>query len=280
MSELDAGETLGKKVGPLPVAGWIAAVGGGLGIAWYLRRNGMSPDAADVTTDPGTSTTSGTGGAAVSDPYGPATDGLDDTGDTTVTPAISTNAQWRIAAVKYLIGLNVAGTSAEKAVAAYFSGAKLTATQGVWINQVLAGIGPTPAPVPPILIATTGTSVSTHPISNDGNYHPPVPGVGTKPGPATATMPPRTNTEWAPHAIWWLEHHGNYGKGMSHTAAANCVHTYLAGRALTQHQADEIKAVNAGYRPPPHPLPIKLTHTALTALTAAPTDARRDTGTL
>lgn len=263
-----AGEALGKRVGPLPVAGWLAAVVGGLGIAWYIRRSGQGSDAGTADagtgyTTAGEAVTGGTGGAAVSDPYGPATDVPDLPDPAPSSTAITTNAQWRIAAVKYLIGLNVAGTSAEKAVAAYFAGTVLTAQQGTWINQVLAGIGPTPAPVPPIHISTgTGSTPAT-----------------PAPKPPSTQPVPKTNTEWKPHAIYWLRVHGNYGHGMSTAAATTNVETYLAGRALTQNQANNIKAVNAGYRPPPHPLPIKLTHTALTSQAAASGDARRDTGT-
>lgn len=269
MSDLDPGEALGKKIGPLPVAGWLAAIGGGLGIAWYLRSKGINPDAADATDagtyDPGaigTSVTGGTGGAAVSDPYNPGniSDPAADpeTAGSGVVP-ISTNGQWRTQAVKYLIGLGVSGTSAETAVGNYLAGRVLSTQQVTWINQALAGIGPTPAAVPVIKTTTGSTPTSGTPTSKPSNV-------------------PTTNAQWRPHAIYWLRVHGNYDKGMSTAAATSTIDTYLHGHALTYHQAQEIKRVNAGYRPPPHPLPIKLTAAAIHYMQTAHPDARRDTG--
>lgn len=273
MSEHLNADMLGKKIGPLPVAGWLAAVGGGLGIAWYLRSRGINPDAADATDaggtyDPGalgTSVTGGLGGAAVSDPYNPGniTDPVDSEQAGPGTVAITTNGQWRVQAVKYLIGHGHLGTSSEVAVGNYLAGNVMTAGQAAMINQAIAGIGPTPSAVPPIKVKSTATTTP----------------AGSTSGGTKAPSVPKTNAEWRPHAIYWLRVHGNYGKGMSNAAATSNIDTYLHGHALTYHQAQMIKSVNAGYMPAPHPLPIKLTAAAIHYLQTAHPDARRDTGT-
>jgi hypothetical protein len=46
MSSLD----LSKQVGPLPLGAWLAVVAGGLGIAWYTRRNTTADPAPVVDT--------------------------------------------------------------------------------------------------------------------------------------------------------------------------------------------------------------------------------------
>lgn len=74
MSDLDIGAELGKKIGPLPLGGWLLVAGGGAAAAWYTRRQMSAGSTAAATTgnglqatDPGTvdsgATSAGVGGA-------------------------------------------------------------------------------------------------------------------------------------------------------------------------------------------------------------------------
>lgn len=256
------GKMLGKRLGPLPVAGWVAAILGGLGISWYLRsRGGAAPEEPPAAyTDPGalgTSTTYGTGGAAYSDPANPGniSDPIDPENAGPGTVSITTNGQWRTQAVKYLIGLGNTGTAAETAVGNYLAGRLLTVAQVAMVNAALAGVGPTPQAVP---IIKTTTPTTTTPGTTTGE---------TKP-------PPKTNAEWAPRAVYWLSRNG-YTKDFAYRA----VNLYVTGGALATQQAAAIKKVNAGWMPPPTPIKLRLTAAAIHALQTAPTDARRDVGT-
>jgi hypothetical protein len=71
--------TLGKKVGPLPMGVWILAVGGGLVLTWYMRRNAAPTTATDTSTDTTAPDTGGTGTGSW--PYG-VPNGVGQTGST------------------------------------------------------------------------------------------------------------------------------------------------------------------------------------------------------
>lgn len=178
--------TLGKRVGPLPLAGWLAAVIGGLGIAWYMRRSGQSSDAVDPALVPPT----GLGGAGVSDPYGPATDDpynpdATDPGTTTPAPGTTaggpqgggtisndgsyslgpayspsgtgvvtmTNTEWGGHAIWWIrthgnYGAGVSAAAATLAVDQYLAGRWLTAIQASQIHEVIRGYRPPPHLLP------------------------------------------------------------------------------------------------------------------------------------
>lgn len=190
MSETpDVGAMLGKKIGPLPVGGWAAAIVGGLTISWYLRRNGGGSGggyetAGDETAAPLVPPT-GMGGAAVSDPSQPGniTPPTDpgSAGVVEVVP-IETNAQWRQQAVKFLVGGNHAsGVDSERAMGNYLTGKSLSPGQVALVNKAVAGIGPTPEPVPPIVLM-------------------PVPGAATTPNPVIDP-----NKAWADKFRAWIK---------------------------------------------------------------------------
>lgn len=177
MSEATSSVThvLGKKLGPLPVGAWAAAIAGGLGISWYLRRNGAAgtttPNPVEVT-DPGTSTDTpaGTGGAATSTAgnanpgniTGPTDPESADPGSISVS--VTTNAQWRQQAVKYLVGLGVSGTDAEYAVTYYLAGKPISPNAMNNINRAIAGIGPTPTATPGSKVIQPIKIIPTKPV--------------------------------------------------------------------------------------------------------------------
>lgn len=159
-------EKLGHKIGPLPAGAWAAAILGGLGISWYLRRRSAASAAANGATDPNATTTDTTSsggtpiGTSAPDPTTTANSGNvsgptspDLAGDPASSLAIETNGQWRQQAVKYVVGARVTTPiNAERAIGAYLSGTALASWEVTVVNSALAGIGPTPAPVPPITL--------------------------------------------------------------------------------------------------------------------------------
>lgn len=137
-----------RKIGPLPAGAWIALVGGGLAITYYLNRNRKVPQ---VST--GTDTATG-------DTQAP----LQTTGSGTLVPANvtvvpnqpTTNTEWIQAALQAMQQadplLDVA--AAEEALKAYVNGQSLSAAQAAYVNLARALIGnpplsvPNPAPLP------------------------------------------------------------------------------------------------------------------------------------
>jgi len=235
---------LSKKVGPLPVGAWLAAIGGGLAISFYLRRH-PSTAAPATSTDPGTvetvapgyAATGGTGGAAVSWPGN--ISGPVDTGDTVGTTepvAITSNAIWRQQAVKWLVGNGVGAIAAEQAVGNYLAGGALSLAQAESINKAVAAIGPTPDAVP--TISVTGPTPPPEPT--------PTPAPGPPPGPAPIT----TNGQWRGVAFDYMIHHGHTG-----VASGNALDNYLAGRDITDSAKKAINEAIRAIGPPPQPIP-------------------------
>lgn len=216
---------LTKQLGPLPVGAWGAAILGGLGISYYLRRHGSSGTATDTTPaveTPTTATTPGTGGAAISDPSVIGRPGGIDTptdpdtaGPPTSGYAITTNAQWRQQAVKLLIGAGRTGISAELAIASYLAGRRLTPRQEVDVNTALAGLGPTPYPVPQIRTTAGPRPATPHPTKGHpatGN-HGHMAGHGAHPDPTPGG--PRAHSPIAHHT---QPTHGHHSHGQAHPA--------------------------------------------------------------
>lgn len=237
MSEPDVSGMLGKKIGPLPVAGWAAAIVGGLGISWYLRSRGGGAGGYDASGDDAPAPLApptGMGGAAVSD--GSYAGGItpptspDNAGEVPIVGAIETNAQWRQQAVKWLVGSNKApAVVAERAAEAYLGGKALDATAVGLINAAIAAIGPTPQAVPPIVVA-------------------PLPGAPAGGGPANAPKPPpkQTNKMWADKARAWLTR-----RYSSNLFARQVVYKLFTNRRMTQREANAAGAVMAALGKPP-----------------------------
>lgn len=157
MSGLD----LSQQVGPLPMGAWAAVVAGGLGIAYYKKK--QSAAAAAVAT-PGidTSGTPGVGTGAVGG-Y------VDNTTSTPPTPgAITDNNSWGVVATNYLIAQNYDPALSDSAVRKYLASASLSVSEYALIKVVLLkyGVPPQPlaqlpadAPVTPVVAPAPPVSV-------------------------------------------------------------------------------------------------------------------------
>lgn len=134
---------LGKQMGPLPMGAWVAAIGGGLAIAYYARnRNASANTNAVALTDPtGANPNVGVGGLAA----------VGATGDTTAQvtgAAISSNAQWGQQAFTFLVATGADGALADKAVRDYLSGIPLSLSENAMISLALTKLGQPPEALP------------------------------------------------------------------------------------------------------------------------------------
>jgi hypothetical protein len=172
MAEAEAAEHganfLTKKLGPLPVAVWIAAAGG---IWWFLQKRqkptGTGPagqtDPAGNTgsIDPATGyvygTPQDTSGLAAAGAVGGTTSG---SGGSTVGGQYPDNDTWARAAINYLVGLGVDPTAANSAIEAFITSQQLTPQQQADVNQAIQRIGAPPSPPQP---GTTPTPIVNPP---------------------------------------------------------------------------------------------------------------------
>jgi nucleoid-associated protein YgaU len=154
---------LGKMYGPLPLGAWVAAIGGGLGIMVYTKRQSASTAAATAGSVPLTDAngnpidTSGGVGAGGSGQW---TD-LTTPTNTSVAPTPTTNDEWQVAAINYLIASGYNPTQADAAIRAYASGATPTISQWALVNAALAKLGSLPQPLP-----STGATPPTTPTTD------------------------------------------------------------------------------------------------------------------
>lgn len=131
---------LGKPIGPLPLGAWIAVVGGGLAIGFYVSR-GTAKNAAQTTPpiDPDSGVGTG-GGQLVYDPP---------TNVETPTNAITTNDQWAIQAINWLISSQAMNPGiAQTAITKFVTGQNRNLTEQGMINLALLHFGAPPEAVP------------------------------------------------------------------------------------------------------------------------------------
>jgi len=184
--DVDIKESLGKKVGPLPLGVWILAVGGGLVFAWYMRSRGGGGE--EEAADPGrsTATAPGIGGGAGGG-------GGSGGGDTT-RPA--TNEEWYQLAHQRLMATGLYDALlVDTALKAYLSGSRqLTAQEQIIVSHAIRLIGPPPVPTP---VPPPGSGEEEEP----GWEYPPYedPPVQTTPPPVTGT--PSTPADPRPPAL-------------------------------------------------------------------------------
>lgn len=202
-----AGVDLSKQVGPLPMGAWIAVVGGGLGIAWYVSKQQKSAPAdtsADTPLDPGTANGS-VGGWTQTQPT-----------DTTTPVAIETNEAWAVRSINWLIAQNYDATTSDSAIRKYIAGGYPAPSIKEWalISLALGKFGSPPNPLPPSensppVIPPPPTSVQP-PISQP----PPVQNPPPAPSPVTVRWdvvtpwPTKTSTLSGMAAKWY----GNQSK--------------------------------------------------------------------
>jgi len=131
---------LGKKVGPLPLGGWVLVVGAGLTVGFLVNRNaGKKDDNAPVQlTESGV----GTGGGTFLPIPPPTSEPIDAPEETNIT--------WGIKALRWLIGRGFDPGIADNAIRKYLYGENLSLQEQMMLNMVLVEFGPPPEPLPPV----------------------------------------------------------------------------------------------------------------------------------
>lgn len=157
------GDSLGTKVGPLPVWAWAGMAAAGVSAAILIRRRmrgGSTPDAE--APEPGIEVD----GSSTPSPFlpggfvigGGATQATGSTGpaDTPTAPERPrTNSDWQIDAQRFLIGRGYQGTVVTDALARFLSGRPLTPQGAAIIDAAIAAVGAPPQPVPPPTVSPT-----------------------------------------------------------------------------------------------------------------------------
>jgi hypothetical protein len=174
MSSLD----LSKQVGPLPLGAWLAVVAGGLGIAWYTRRNTTADPAPVVDTSGINGVGDGSvGGWANTTPAATQTS----------NPVVQTNEAWAVQAINWLIAQGYPSTVSDSAIRKYINATGNKSIQE-WslISLVLTHFGSPPNPLPP-------TEDGPGPVYGPGPEPPP-----TQAAPPVTQPPPAAQSVAAP----------------------------------------------------------------------------------
>lgn len=171
--------TLMKKVGPLPLAAWIAIAAV---IVWYTRQKstgsaGQATDAAGNvgTINPATGyvygsaedVAAGAGSGSLSGSLGGSSDS--GTGGSTVAGSYADNNAWAVAAINYLVSIGVDATSANTAITQFLGSQQLTPAQQADVNLVIQRLGAPPSPpepggsAPPIVNPPSASTYATNP---------------------------------------------------------------------------------------------------------------------
>lgn len=200
---------LGKQVGPLPLGGWVLAVGGGLGLAFYAYNRSGSATTTDTpaVVDPGVGN-GAVGGWLPTTPVtgtGDATAGLGD-------GPVATNEAWGVRAINWLIAQGYNAAEADSAIRKYLAGNDPAPSVKEYVLQSLAlqHFGSPPNPLPPPLTPppvvpppTTGggptTLPSVHPVP-PSQAPPPVTTPAKPPAPKPA--PSTANVRWFTVTAW------------------------------------------------------------------------------
>lgn len=246
---MSAKELLTRKVGPLPVYGWVLGVGGGLLVAAWIRRaySGASADLDAATAMDGDagylSPTDGTGGAAYSDPnnFPDAPAG----GPKTPAPPRNNN-EWRKDAIRAGIAFGWGAIAVQGTVDRYLTGGRLSTKQRDRMNRIIQQVGPPPK-------ATKTPTVVDNSKSKHGGR-------------------PRTNREWKERGVARMRKAGYNGPNVDEALTR-----YLHGRNLTGRQRALVLTVIGMIGAAPHP-PRRAAHHGRTERDAATPTTRRDTG--
>lgn len=173
MTDLSA--TLGKQAGPLPVGAWIVVVGGGLGIAWWARKNSSST--------PATVDTSGTVDSSVGTGPGGWTQVLPTAA--TATPNVgvpTTNDQWAALALTWAsTNTNYSLSDVTNAISKYLAGEQRTVAEETILNSIFRQVGAPPFPGPAATLPVTPVTPTT---------------PGTLPPPASNYVGPAKKKSW------------------------------------------------------------------------------------
>lgn len=152
-------EPMRRKVGPLPVAGWVvvAIVGVMVGSRLVRRFRPSQPDETAAAEDVGSS-------------YDTSLPALDGAGPSTglgePTAKFADNAQWKAAAFAALLAQGHAPVAAENALQRYLERQTLTQAEAAMIDAALQAVGLPPHPLP------GATNVAPPPAEQPTNTEP------------------------------------------------------------------------------------------------------------
>ncbi len=153
------GDSLGNKVGPLPVWAWAGMAAAGVSAAILIRRRYRTgPAVVAPAAEPGVEVEGSPspflpGGFVIG---GGPTGATGNTGptDPPASPARPrTNSDWQQDAQRFLIGRGYQGTVVTDALARFLSGRSLTQQGAAIIDAAIAAVGAPPQPVPPPVIS-------------------------------------------------------------------------------------------------------------------------------
>lgn len=160
------GIDFGKQIGPLPLGAWGIVVVGGLGIAYWTKKNNVAPTIVeDGSGTPGVGVGGGQGAFTPTQPSGG--------GGVAPEVQITNNEQWAVAAINWLIAQNYPPSTSDSAIRKYISGIKLGVAETALVNLALGHFGSPPQPLPP--------------IDDGGEQPPPTQPPPTQPPPVTPT---------------------------------------------------------------------------------------------
>jgi nucleoid-associated protein YgaU len=239
------GMDLGKKVGPLPLGGWVLVVGAGLAVGYFINRNAGKAEPQQLTE-------SGVGkGGGTFLPIDPPTSTPEET-------LPETNLTWAMKAKQYLVAQGIDALIANTAVEKFLSGQTLSAQESAAISMALGKLGPPPEGVaappddprpkaPSNLVVTLKTSNSVSlawsPVAGASSYEVIASSSGGSWAPSTTLVP-----------LW-------SSKSTGKVLGANMPHTFFV-RAVNEFGKSEpasIQVTTSGgiVTPPPIKPPVK-----------------------
>jgi hypothetical protein len=236
-----AASFLKQKAGPLPVGVWVLAVAGGLGIAWYMRRN-ATPAVAPVT-DPTTDYSQG------GNTYTPS--GIGNAAGTGVVPvptAPADNDEWFRRAADALVILGASGAQVQASLSKFLGGESLNPQDRAIVDRaiVLVGNPPTPPPpapnAPPPPVTVPPRHIPPMPQPNGPKLKVAKPGAPVKPHLVSQTIGRATfgvtSVRGATAYIWLLNgQQVNTTPGTSVTLTGVPRHTRLSVSVIPQNSA-------------------------------------------
>jgi hypothetical protein len=182
------GLDLGKKVGPFPVGVWIAAVGGGLALAYFMNRtlaSGISGDSGGGTAvEPGVG---GTPGGFIPAPQ-PGDESAEE------DDSILDNEMWAFRATAFLVVEGYNAVDVGVAIRRYLDGEQISSADASMIQAAVNELGPPPT-IP------VGGGIIKPPTPKPPASQPP-PSTVTKPGAPKLRIASRWSSaiqiEWSP----------------------------------------------------------------------------------
>ncbi len=135
---------LGQMIGPLPLGGWVAVVGGGLGLAYVARRQGGGGGEPEAEAEPEVVTPTF--------PATPSTAGPINLRPAPVEPNFGTpitdNGQWIGEATRALASRGFAPYRTQQCLAQYLEGVIAGGDCVGIVDAAILAIGPPPSPAP------------------------------------------------------------------------------------------------------------------------------------